>query len=313
MVFYCWCMFGVLVVLLFIVVIILFLGQGICLLVDQGFFIVLFELFNCYILLFFVLVFGLVVGIFVCFYLVFWIGECFVVDICKCVFDYLIELYFGFYEINCSFEIQLCLIVDIMLLQMVIGFLLLMVLCNVLMLVGGVLLMFVINVKLISIVVLVLLLVIVLILLFGCCVCSLLWESQDWVVDVGSYVGEIFGQIKIVQVYNYQVQDCQCFVGIVECVFDIVCKCIVQCVWLIIVVIVLVFGVVGVMFWVGGCDVIVGSILVGELVVFVFYSLIVGMVFGIFSEVIGELQCVVGVVECIVELFRVCSEICLLV
>ena len=67
-------------------------------------------------------------------------------------------------------------------------------------------------------------------------------------------------------------------------------------------VIVLVFGVVGVMFWVGGMDVIVGCISGGELVVFVFYVLIVGSFFGILSEVIGELQCAVGVAECIGEL-----------
>ncbi|VFT20086.1 ATP-binding/permease fusion ABC transporter [Pseudomonas aeruginosa] len=149
-----------LVALLFTAAITLSLGQGIRLLVDQGFLTASPELLNRYILLFFVLVLGLAVGTFVRFYLVSWIGERFVADIRKRVFDHLIELHPGFYETNRSSEIQSRLTADTTLLQTVIGSSLSMALRNALMLVGGVLLMFVTNAKLTSIVVLALPLVI---------------------------------------------------------------------------------------------------------------------------------------------------------
>ena len=306
---YRWRMLGALVALLFTAAITLSLGQGIRLLVDQGFLTASPELLNRYILLFFVLVLGLAVGTFVRFYLVSWIGERFVADIRKRVFDHLIELHPGFYETNRSSEIQSRLTADTTLLQTVIGSSLSMALRNALMLVGGVLLMFVTNAKLTSIVVLALPLVIAPILLFGRRVRSLSRESQDRVADVGSYVGETLGQIKTVQAYNHQAQDRQRFAGTVERAFDTARKRIAQRAWLITVVIVLVLGAVGIMLWVGGRDVIAGSISAGELAAFVFYSLIVGMAFGTLSEVIGELQRAAGAAERIAELLRARSEI----
>ena len=55
------------------------------------------------------------------FYLVSWIGERFVADIRKRVFDHLIQLHPGFYESNRASEIQSRLTADTTLLQSVIG------------------------------------------------------------------------------------------------------------------------------------------------------------------------------------------------
>ena len=306
---YRWRMLGALVALLFTAAITPVPGPGHPPAGGPGFLTASPELLNRYILLFFVLVLGLAVGTFVRFYLVSWIGERFVADIRKRVFDHLIELHPGFYETNRSSEIQSRLTADTTLLQTVIGSSLSMALRNALMLVGGVLLMFVTNAKLTSIVVLALPLVIAPILLFGRRVRSLSRESQDRVADVGSYVGETLGQIKTVQAYNHQAQDRQRFAGTVERAFDTARKRIAQRAWLITVVIVLVLGAVGIMLWVGGRDVIAGSISAGELAAFVFYSLIVGMAFGTLSEVIGELQRAAGAAERIAELLRARSEI----
>ncbi len=230
---YRWRMLGALVALLFTAAITLSLGQGIRLLVDQGFLTASPELLNRYILLFFVLVLGLAVGTFVRFYLVSWIGERFVADIRKRVFDHLIELHPGFYETNRSSEIQSRLTADTTLLQTVIGSSL-----------------------------------------------SMALRTRR----PNSRIGAITA-------------------------FDTARKRIAQRAWLITVVIVLVLGAVGVMLWVGGRDVIAGSISAGELAAFVFYSLIVGMAFGTLSEVIGELQRAAGAAERIAELLRARSEI----
>ncbi|WP_307942157.1 ABC transporter transmembrane domain-containing protein [Pseudomonas mosselii] len=278
------------------------MGQGIRLLVDQGFMTGSAHQLNQTIGLFLLLVVALAVGTFVRFYLVSWIGERCVADIRRAVFDHLIGLHPGFFEDNRSSEIQSRLTADTTLLQSVIGSSLSMFLRNALMVLGGVILLFVTNPKLTSIVVLALPLVLAPILLFGRRVRSLSRQSQDRVADVGSYVAETLGQIKTVQAYNHQGHDQARFAETVEAAFGVARRRIAQRAWLITLVIVLVLGAVGVMLWVGGMDVIAGRISGGELAAFVFYSLIVGSAFGTLSEVIGELQRAAGAAERIAEL-----------
>ncbi|MBK4998833.1 ATP-binding cassette domain-containing protein [Pseudomonas sp. S31] len=285
------------------------MGQGIRLLVDQGFMTRSAHQLNQTIGLFLLLVVALAIGTFSRFYLVSWIGERCVADIRRAVFDHLIGLHPGFFEDNRSSEIQSRLTADTTLLQSVIGSSLSMFLRNALMVVGGVVLLFVTNPKLTSIVVVALPLVLAPILLFGRRVRTLSRQSQDRVADVGSYVAETLGQIKTVQAYNHQAHDRALFAGTVEAAFDVARRRIAQRAWLITLVIVLVLGAVGAMLWVGGMDVIAGRISGGELAAFVFYSLIVGSAFGTLSEVIGELQRAAGAAERIGELLAARSAI----
>jgi len=301
--------FGALLALVVTAAITLSMGQGIRLMVDQGFMTRSPALLNETIGLFMGLVVALAVGTFARFYLVSWIGERVVADLRKQVFDHLVSLHPGFYENNRSSEIQSRLTADTTLLQSVIGSSLSMFLRNALMVIGGIILLFFTNPKLTSIVVVALPLVIAPILIFGRRVRSLSRESQDRVADVGSYVSEALGQIKTVQAYNHQAQDRQRFARTAEDAFDTARKRILQRSWLITLVIVLVLGAVGVMLWVGGMDVIAGRISGGELAAFVFYSLIVGSAFGTLSEVIGEMQRAAGAAERITELLQARSEI----
>ncbi|HUE92396.1 ABC transporter transmembrane domain-containing protein [Pseudomonas sp.] len=301
--------FGALLALMFTAAITLSMGQGIKLLVDQGLATQSPAALQQSIGLFFVLVLALAIGTFTRFYLVSWIGERFVADIRKRVFNHLIELHPGFYESNRSSEIQSRLTADTTLLQSVIGSSLSMALRNMIMLIGGSVLLVVTNAKLSGIVLMALPLVVAPILIFGRRVRALSRQSQDRVADVGSYVGEVLGQIKTVQAYNHQAEDKRRFGLSAEAAFDVARQRIAQRAWLITVVIVLVLGAVGVMLWVGGMDVIAGRISGGELAAFVFYSLIVGGSFGTLSEVIGELQRAAGAAERIAELLQARNEI----
>lgn len=285
------------------------MGQGIRLLVDQGFMTRSAHQLNQTIGLFLILVLALAAGTFSRFYLVSWIGERCVADIRRAVFDHLVGLHPGFFEDNRSSEIQSRLTADTTLLQSVIGSSLSMFLRNALMVIGGVVLLFFTNPKLTSIVVVALPLVLAPILLFGRRVRRLSRQSQDRVADVGSYVAETLGQIKTVQAYNHQALDRELFAGTVEAAFAVARQRIAQRASLITLVIVLVLGAVGVMLWVGGMDVIAGRISAGELAAFVFYSLIVGSAFGTLSEVIGELQRAAGAAERIAELLAANSTI----
>jgi ATP-binding cassette subfamily B protein len=306
---YRWQAMGALLALVVTAGITLSIGQGIKMMVDQGFMTQSAALLERSIGLFMLLVLGLAVGTFARFYLVSWIGERVVADLRKKVFDHLVDLHPGFYESNRSSEIQSRLTADTTLLQSVVGSSLSMFLRNALMVLGGIVLLFITNPKLTSIVVIALPLIIAPILMFGRRVRNLSRQSQDRIADVGSYVAQTLGQIKTVQAYNHQQRDKEHFAQTAEQAFQIARKRILQRSWLITLVIVLVLGAVAVMLWVGGMDVINGAITSGELAAFVFYALIVGMAFGTLSEVIGELQRAAGAAERISELLAARSEI----
>lgn len=257
---YRWQSLGALLALVITAGITLSMGQGIRLLVDQGFMTRSPHLLNQSIGVFMVLVVALAAGTFTRFYLVSWIGERCVADIRRAVFDHLIQLHPGFYENNRASEIQSRLTTDTTLLQSVIGSSLSLFLRNALMVIGGIVLLFVTNPKLTGIVVLALPLVLAPILVFGRRVRGLSRQSQDRIADVGSYVAETLGQIKTVQAYNHQGEDRRRFALAVEQAFTTARLRIVQRAWLITLVIVLVLGAVGVMLWVGGMDVIAGRI-----------------------------------------------------
>lgn len=285
------------------------IGQGIRLLIDQGFATQSKDLLGQYVLVFLGLVCALAIGTFTRYYWVTWLGERVIADIrCK-VFNHLIHLHPGFFENNRGLEIQSRLTADMTLLQSVIGSSISFALRNFIMMLGGIVWLFITNAKLTVIVMICVPLVVVPILIFGRRVRGLSRISQDRVAAVGAYVGEILGQIKTVQAYNHQPIDQRKFFDSVEEAFRVAKHRTIQRALLVTMVIVLVLGAVGVMLWIGGIDVIEGRISGGELAAFVFYSVIVGSAVASISEVIGELQRAAGAAERTMELLHAPNEI----
>lgn len=298
-----------LIALLFTAAVMLSLGQGIRLLIDQGFATQSKELLGQYVTIFLLLVVALATGTFTRYYWVTWLGERVIADIRSAVFNHLIYLHPGFFEANRSLEIQSRLTADLTLLQTVIGSSVSFALRNLIMMVGGIVWLFLTNVKLASLVVVCVPLVVVPILIYGKRVRQLSRQSQDKIAVVGAYVGEILGQIKTVQAYNHQLIDQQRFQAQVEEAFDVAKKRTQQRAFLITLVITLVMSAIGLMLWVGGIDVIEGQISSGELAAFVFYSIIVGSAVASISEVIGELQRAAGAAERTLELLQTANLI----
>ncbi len=298
-----------LVALLFTATIMLLIGQGVRLLIDHGLATESVELLTQYMVIFILLIVALAVGTFTRYYWVTWLGERVIADIrCK-VFDHLVNLHPGFFEANRSLEIQSRLTADMTLLQSVIGSSISVALRNLVMLIGGIVWLFITNAKLTALVLISVPLVVAPILVFGRRVRRLSRQSQDRIATVGAYIGEILGQIKTVQAYNHQEIDKNIFHRYVEDAFAIAKQRTTQRAMLITVVIILVFGAVGLVLWVGGMDVIAGQISGGELAAFIFYSVIVGSAVGSISEVLGELQRAAGAAERTVELLSAPSQI----
>ncbi|WP_255251848.1 ABC transporter transmembrane domain-containing protein [Nitrosomonas ureae] len=293
-----------LLALLFTATITLSIGQGIRLLIDQGFATQSKDLLSQYVAIFLLLVIALAAGTFTRYYWVTWLGERVIADIrCK-VFNHLIHLHPGFFEQNRSLEIQSRLTADMTLLQTVIGSSVSFALRNLIMMIGGIIWLFITNAKLTALVMICVPLVVAPILIYGRRVRHLSRQSQDKIAAVGAYVGEVLGQIKTVQAYNHQSIDQSTFHDQVEAAFAVAKQRTTQRALLITIVIILVLGAVGLMLWVGGMDVIEGRISAGELAAFVFYSVIVGSAVASISEVIGELQRAAGAAERTVELLQ---------
>ena len=293
-----------LLALLFTATITLSIGQGIRLLIDQGFATQSKDLLSQYVVIFLLLVIALAIGTFTRYYWVTWLGERVIADIRSKVFNHLIHLHPGFFEENRSLEIQSRLTADMTLLQTVIGSSVSFALRNLIMMIGGIIWLFITNTKLAALVTICVPLVVIPILIYGRRVRHLSRQSQDKIAAVGAYVGEVLGQIKTVQAYNHQSIDQRKFHDQVEEAFAVAKQRATQRAVLIAIVILLVLGAVGLMLWVGGIDVIEGRISAGELAAFVFYSVIVGSAVASISEVIGELQRAAGAAERTMELLQ---------
>lgn len=300
---------GALLALICTALLTLSLGQGLRMLVDQGFGEGAAEGLDSVLVLMMAVVLLLALGTFARFYLVSWIGERVSADLRREVFSHVIELHPGFFETNLSGEIQSRITTDTTLLQTVIGSSVSMALRNVLMFIGGIIWMFVTNPKLTGIVLLSVPLVVMPIIIFGRRVRKLSRTSQDKIANVGGFVGEALKNIKILQAFNHQRRDREIFSDQVEAAFEVGLRRIKYRAWLTAVVIILVFGAIAIMLWVGGHDVIAGRITGGELAAFVFYSVMVAASVGAISEVYGDLMRAAGATERLLELLHADNHI----
>lgn len=248
-------------------------------------------------------------GTFARFYWVSWLGERVTADLRRAVYSHMISLHPGYFESNLSGEIQSRITTDTTLIQSVIGSSASVALRNLLLLLGGIIFLFITNPRLTSIVLVCIPLVVGPIMVFGRRVRRLSRSNQDRVASVGAYVGESIQQIKTVQAYNHQDYDRAEFAEHVEKTFEVALKRVKTNAYLITVVMTLVFLAIGMMIWVGGLDVINGTMTPGELTAFIVYAVMVATAVAAISGVISELQRAAGALERLLELLYAESEI----
>ena len=277
------------------------LGQGIRILIDQGFDSADPSRLNQAMLVLAVITFLMAAGTFTRFYLVSWLGERVSNDVRLAVFNHLLTLDPYYFEVNRSGEINARLTTDTTLLQSIIGSSISMALRSSLTFVGGLVMMLITNPKLALIVLASVPLIIFPMILYGRRVRKLSRLSQDRVADIGTYAGEIVQNIKVVQSFTREAEETTAFGLEVEKAFNIAKKRILQRSILIVVAMTLVFTGLSSMIWVGAQDVASGHISSGELAAFVFYALMVAMAVATISEVYGELQRAAGATELMLE------------
>ena len=295
--------------LLFTATVSLSLGQGVKMVIDNGFIAGSSEQLTQTILVLIGMICLLAFGTFFRFYLMSWLGERVSADIRTAVFNKIIRLHPSYFEENRSGELMSRLTTDTTLLQSIIGSSFSMALRSFFMLLGGLVMLFVTNFKLTMIVVVCVPLILLPMLFFGRRVRDLASTSQDAIADIGTYAGEIIQNIKVVQSYNHEILEEQAFGGEVEKAFEVAKKRIMQRSFLFAAVILLTFAAISVMLWVGGMDVLAGNMSGGELGAFVFYAIMVATSVATVAEVYGELQRAAGSATRLLELLSLESAI----
>jgi len=281
---------------------VLVLGQGLRRVIDRGFSSGDAALLDAALIALLGVIVVMAIATYTRFYFVSWIGERVSADIRRAVFGHLLDLSPGFFEVTRTGEVISRLTNDTSLLEVVIGSSASFALRNTLIMAGSLVMLLVTSPKLTALVVLGVPLVIAPILLYGRRVRNLSRASQARVADVSVYIDEALHEIRTVQSYGHENEDRARFGERVEQAFATAAERIRQRALLIALVMLLAFGAVGVILWIGGHDVLAGRISAGELSAFVFYAVLVAGAFGAVSEVIGDLQRAAGATERLMEL-----------
>ena len=295
--------------LVFTAVVTLSIGQGLRLVIDQGFSEQSQQHLNSAILFILLASALMAVGTYIRFYLISWLGERVSADIRSAVFNHVVHLHPAFFETNRSGDIMSRLTSDTTLLQSIIGSSVSIALRSVISFTGALIMLLITNLKLSLIIMLAVPLVLMPILIFGRKVRNLSRESQDSIADVGSYAGEVIQHIKTVQSFTQETLEKNAFSREVERAFDVAKRRVSQRAILMAVVIMLVFSALSVMLWVGGSDVINGTMTGGELGAFIFYAILMATGVASLSEVYGELQRAAGATERLMELLHAENDI----
>jgi len=242
-------------------------------------------------------------------YNVYWIGARFTADLRQRIYDHLLTLSPGFYEDARTGEVASRVTSDVTLIEAVMGGAFLYALRMAMTLAGCVAMLFFTSVKLTVLALACMPLVLLPIGVLGLRVRRLSRAVQDRIADVSTHLVETLHEIRTVQAFAHEALDSRTFAGAVEAVFGASVRRSSYLAMLIAAVIVLAFGAVGLLLWVGAHDVFAGRLSAGGLTAFIFYAVIVANATFVLAELYGELQRAAGASERVLELLATQSRI----
>lgn len=283
--------------------------QAIRQIIDQGFTSVSINTINLYFLGLLGIAFILALATFGRYYLVTWLGERVVTDIRREVFSKVLTLSPVFFENNRSGDILSRLNTDTTVIQSVVGSTASVALRNVITMIGGLIMMLYTNWLLTAYVFMLLPFIVVPLIFFGRKVRNLSRVSQDKIADASATANETIGAVQTVQSYTQENFENNKYSGFIETAFSAAIDRTKMRAILTFLIILLVFGAVDLVLWLGARDVIAGNITGGELTAFVIYAVLVAGAMGALSEVYGELQRAAGAASRCLEIISTESKI----
>jgi len=244
----------------------------------------------------------LAVGTAARFYFVSWLGERVTADLRAAVYARVLRQDPVFFETLRGGEVLARLTGDTTLIQTLVGTSVSMGLRNAVLFAGGLVMLMATSVRLAALIVGLLALVILPILLAGRRVRRLSRTSQDRVADSSALAGETLSAIQIVQAYAREDFEAARFRESAEGAFQAAVRRTRARAVLTAMAIVLVFGAIVFVLWLGAQAVLGGRMSAGQLTQFILYAAIVAGSVGALSEVMGDVQRAAGAAERLLEL-----------
>ncbi|MBX3592306.1 MAG: ATP-binding cassette domain-containing protein [Burkholderiaceae bacterium] len=238
------------------------------------------------------------------FYSVSWLGERVTADLRRAVYRQVLRQDARFFETLKTGEVLSRLSTDTTLIQTLVGTSISLGLRNALLFVGALVMLIVTSPQLASIIVGLLLLVVLPILVFGRRVRRLSRVSQDALADSSALAGETLNAIQIVQAYAREPLEAQRFGESTESAFASAIRRVRARSLLTALAIVLVFGAIVFVLWLGAHAVLEGRLTAGLLTQFILYAALVAGATGAIAEVLGDVQRAAGATERLLELLE---------
>jgi len=238
------------------------------------------------------------------FYLVTWLGERVVADIRTAVYENVIHMDPTFFEVTRTGEVLSRLTADTTLVQSVSGVSLSIALRSTLNLAGGLVMLALTSLKLTLYIMLGVPVIIVPIIIIGRRIRKLSRKAQDRVADTSGLAGETLNAMQTIQAFTLEALQVERFNDAVTRSFHAAVRRIRMRAGLTAVGIIMVFGAITVILWMGSRAVLAGDMSGGQLAQFLMYSMFVGSSAAALSELWGEIQRGAGAMERLTELLN---------
>ncbi len=236
------------------------------------------------------------------YFMVTWIGERLIADLRAEVYRHVLTLSPVFFETTRTGEVLSRLSTDTTLIQTVIGSSVSIVLRNLLLFGGGLVMLMVTSPSLTLMILLMIPVVLVPILVYGRKVRRLSRASQDRVADTSSTAQEVLSSMTTVQAFHREPFETARYARAVEGAFGTAVQRIRSRAILTFLAILLMFGAIVLVLWLGAQAVVDGRMTPGELGQFLLYALFTGGALAALSESWGEIQRAAGATERLIEL-----------
>ncbi len=238
------------------------------------------------------------------FYMVTWVGERVVADLRSAIYRRVVRMDPMFYETTRVGEVLSRLTADTTLVQAIAGVNLSIVLRSTLSLVGALVLMGFTSARLMGVIMLLIPVVIVPLILTGRRVRGLSRASQDRIADTSSLADETLNAIQTVQAFTMEELQSERYEKAVEDSFATAVRRTKVRAALTAIGIMLVFGGITFVLWLGARQVISGTMTGGQLAQFLLYAAFVGTSAAALTEMWGEIQRAAGAMERLSELLQ---------
>jgi ATP-binding cassette subfamily B protein len=238
------------------------------------------------------------------FYMVTWVGERVVADLRSAIYRRVVRMDPMFYETTRVGEVLSRLTADTTLVQAIAGVNLSIVLRSILSLIGALVLMGLTSARLMGVILLLIPVVIVPLILTGRRVRGLSRASQDRIADTSSLADETLNAIQTVQAFTMEELQSERYAKAVEDSFSTAVRRTKVRAALTAIGVMLVFGGITFVLWLGARQVLSGTMSGGQLAQFLLYAAFVGTSAAALTEMWGEIQRAAGAMERLSELLQ---------